>query len=253
MGLVIISGAASGIGRATVQKYLSTTGFSVIAIDKNQDALADVAKGLTLSQQERLHALVLDLCDEAALQQNLTELLIRFGGVSHVVVSHAVAIDNEIHENAKWDMVLSVNLQSTQRLLALLDPHMYEGGRVIVLSSVLGKAGKKVNTAYVSSKHALLGLVKALALDWAARKITVNAVLPCWVDTPMLRRELEPQARLLGLSVDRMLRQIRKRVPLRALISAEDVADTVMFLASPSAAMITAQGIVIDGGYGCGV
>lgn len=253
MSVVIVTGAAGGIGRATVEKYLVSTEFSVVAIDRNRAAMEELESSICPEQRHRLHSLALDLCDEAAVQSALLGQISRLGSVEHLVVSHAVAIENEIHESDKWDLILNVNLRATQRLLALLDQHLSDGGRVVLLSSVLGRAGKKVNTGYVSSKHALLGLVKALALDWAPRKITVNAVLPCWVDTPMLRTELKPQAALVGVSVDRMIRQIRKRIPLRSLVKAEDVANTIMFLTSPAAALITAQSIVIDGGYGCGV
>lgn len=248
--VILITGAASGIGAATVGRYLTETDFDVVALDVNLAGLSDLAEAF--EHTDKLHCLAMDLTDEAQIKQALPSLITKLGALHHIVISHAVGIENQITDNDKWDTILGVNLMATQRLLAMLEPQLQEGGRVVVMSSVLGRAGKAANTGYVTSKHALLGLVKALAMDWASRKITVNAVLPCWVDTPMLRNELQPQADLMGLPVKQLVRQIKKRIPLRELISANDVADTVMFLTSPQARMVTAQGIVIDGGFTCG-
>jgi NAD(P)-dependent dehydrogenase (short-subunit alcohol dehydrogenase family) len=250
---VIITGAASGIGAATVTKYLEQTDFDVIAVDINSDGLSALISDRPDAQQQRVTLITVDLTDHQSVSEKLIADVERRGGVDHVVISHAIGIENDIKDSATWDLVLNVNLHATQRLLAMLTDFILDEGRVVVMSSVLGRAGKAVNTGYVTSKHALLGLVKALAMDWAAKRITVNAVLPCWVDTPMLRRELEPQAAVMGLQVKQVIRQIKKRIPLRQLISASDVADTVMFLTSPAAKMITAQSIVVDGGFGCGV
>lgn len=253
---VIITGAASGIGAATVKKYLINTDFDILAVDLNQLAMAELMDELIAEYgaetSTRLTAINIDLTAQEAVKTHLVNTVKTRGNVDHIVISHAIGIENDITENEKWDQILGVNLHATQRLLSELAPLIADNGRVVVMSSILGRAGKAANSGYVTSKHALLGLVKGLALDWAERKITVNAVLPCWVDTPMLRKELAPQANLVGLPMKQMLRQIKKRIPLRSLIGADDVADTVMFLTSPSARMITAQGIVIDGGFGCG-
>lgn len=250
--LVLITGAASGIGRATAEKYLQCSQFNIIAVDSNDEGIADFCRAVDASLRHRLHPVVVDLTDYDAVSQAIAPLIAEYGGVDHVVISHAVSSENHIDENAKWDFILEVNLRSVQRLLSLLHEDIKDGGRVVVLSSILGRAGKIMNSGYVASKHALLGLVKALALDWARRKITVNAVLPCWVDTPMLRQELKQQAAMLGIPVENMLKKIRKQIPLRALITADDVAEVIYFLSSPAANMITAQSLVVDGGYGCG-
>ncbi|MFT6388288.1 MAG: NAD(P)-dependent dehydrogenase (short-subunit alcohol dehydrogenase family) [Cellvibrionaceae bacterium] len=251
--VVLITGAASGIGAATVAKYLSNSDFTVLAIDINQTALKRTAENYPTEQQSRIHTIAIDLTDYQEVPTILCKKLEAMGPLHHVVISHAISNDNDITDNNTWDRILDVNLHSSQRLLSLLAKYIHDGGRVVVVSSILGRAGKAANTAYVTSKHALLGLVKALAMDWASRDITVNAVLPSWVDTPMLHRELEPQAAFLGLSMTQMLRRVKKRIPLRKLISSDNVADTIMFLSSPAASMITAQSIVIDGGSGCGI
>ncbi|MGK0440357.1 MAG: 3-hydroxybutyrate dehydrogenase/3-oxoacyl-[acyl-carrier protein] reductase [Pseudohongiellaceae bacterium] len=249
---VIITGAASGIGAATVDKYLSQTDFEVVAIDLNQELLQTLHADCAEQARQRLSLLALDLTDREQCTQAFNQLIDTVKTIDHIVISHGIDRDHDITENATWDQILATNLHATQRLLSAFVNVISDGGRVVFVSSILGRAGKANNTAYVASKHALLGLTKGLALDLASRRITVNAVLPCWVETPMLLKGLEHQAALLGIPVKTLLRQIKKKIPLRALITAADVADTILFLTSPSASMITAQGIVIDGGFGCG-
>jgi NAD(P)-dependent dehydrogenase (short-subunit alcohol dehydrogenase family) len=90
-------------------------------------------------------------------------------------------------------------------------------------------------------------------LDVAPRKITVNAVLPAWVDTPMLRKEIALNAEKIGVDPEQMLRNAKKKIPLKRLTKSEDVANLIAFLASSEASSITAQSFTIDGGFTCGV
>ncbi|MEX0446963.1 SDR family NAD(P)-dependent oxidoreductase [Xenorhabdus sp. SGI246] len=243
----IVTGAASGIGFAVCQQ-LVVAGYYVIAIDINLDGLNE----LVSKSPEYIHPLQIDLVEEEALTRELVPL-VKGREIKGIVVSHGKADNNYIDQNDIWDSVLVTNLHSTQRLLSQVVPDIVSGGRIVIISSILGKVGATRNTAYCASKHALLGLTKSLALDLAERQITVNAVLPAWVNTPMLVKGLEPQAQLLGCSTSVLLKRAAKKIPLRRLITPQDVANTVMFFISPNAAMITAQGITIDGGEGGGM
>ncbi|MDC9620419.1 SDR family oxidoreductase [Xenorhabdus sp. XENO-7] len=242
----IVTGAASGIGYVVCQK-LVVAGYYVIAIDIEHDGLNQLVE----QSPEYIKAIQIDLTDENAIINEVFPL-IKSGNLQGIVISHGKDNSNDIGQSDIWDSILATNLYSTQRLLSHVVPEILLGGRVVIISSILGKAGKKHNSAYSASKHALLGLTKSLALDLAERQITVNAVLPSWVDTPMLVKGLEPQAKLLGCSTSALLKRIEKRIPLRRLVSPQDVANTVMFFISHDASMITAQGLVIDGGDSCG-
>ncbi|MBD2815202.1 SDR family oxidoreductase [Xenorhabdus sp. Flor] len=238
----IVTGAASGIGFAVCQKLVEA-GYYVIAIDMNRDGLNELVD----KSPEYIYPLQIDLVEDEILSRELIPL-VKEREIKGIVVSHGKADDNYIDQNDIWDLVLTTNLHSTQRLLSHIVPDIISGGRIVIISSILGKVGTTHNTAYCTSKHALLGLTKSLALDLAERQITVNAVLPAWVNTPMFVRGLEPQAKLLGCSTSVLLKRAAKKIPLRRLVSPQDVASTVMFFISPDAAMITAQGITIDGG-----
>ncbi|MBC8946352.1 SDR family NAD(P)-dependent oxidoreductase [Xenorhabdus indica] len=238
----IVTGAASGIGFAICQRLVAA-GYYVIALDINSEGLNELVK----QSSEYIYPLQIDLVEEHAIINQLMPL-IKEREIQGIVVSHGRADYNDIEQNDIWDLVLTTNLHSTQRLFSHIVPNIISGGRIVIISSILGKMGTTRNTAYCASKHALMGLTKGLALDLAGRKITVNAVLPAWVNTPMLVKGLEPHAQLLGCSTSVLLKRTAKRIPLRRLITPQDVAGTVMFFISPDAAMITAQGIIIDGG-----
>ncbi|CDH19382.1 SDR family NAD(P)-dependent oxidoreductase [Xenorhabdus bovienii] len=242
MSTFIVTGAASGIGFAICQKLISFK-YYVIAIDINRDGLDTLAE----QSPEYIQPLQIDLVDEKAVINELMPL-VKERELQGIIVSHGKAEDNDIDQNEIWDAVLATNLYATQRLLSHVVPDILSGGRIVIISSILGRIGTKRNTAYCASKHALLGLTKSLALDLAERQITVNAVLPAWVNTPMFVKGLEPQAQLLGCSTSALLKRTAKRIPLRRLVSPQDVANTVMFFISPDADMITAQGLTIDGG-----
>lgn len=243
----VVSGAANGIGKAIVLS-LVREGHQVFALDIDELNL----KLLKSEAPKQIHTFSVDITDCRAIESALRPVIknqMLFG----VILSHGIDNEHTISENSIWDNIIATNLTSTQRLLSLLCPVISHGGRVVVISSILGKVGRKNNSAYCASKHALLGITKALALELAPQRITVNAILPCWVDTKMLREGLTQQARMMGNTVPLLLKRIGKRIPLGRLVTTEDVAGSVDFLLSPAAAMITAQSLVIDGGDGCGV
>ncbi|QCT19985.1 SDR family oxidoreductase [Jejubacter calystegiae] len=243
----VVSGAANGIGKAIVLS-LVREGHQVFALDIDEQNL----NLLKLEAPKQIHTYTIDVTDFRAIERALLPV-VKEQTLFGVILSHGIDNEHTISENSIWDRIIATNLTSTQRLLSLLCPAISNGGRVVMISSILGKVGRKNNSAYCASKHALLGITKALALELAPQRITVNAVLPSWVDTKMLREGLAQQARMMGNTVPLLLKRIGKRIPLGRLISAEDVAGSVNFLLSPAAVMITAQSLVIDGGDGCGV
>jgi 3-hydroxybutyrate dehydrogenase len=127
-------------------------------------------------------------------------------------------------------------------------PLVAEGGRIINLSSVLGRFGVPGYTAYCASKHAVIGFTRALALELTARSITVNAISPGWVDTDMAVEGMTLGADAMGVSYEEFRRRAIKAVPIKRIIQPQEVAGLVRFLASPAAAAITGQTYNICGG-----
>lgn len=149
---------------------------------------------------------------------------------------------------AVWQAVLRTNLDGVFHGLEAALPHLPRGGRVVAVASGLGKLGRAGYGAYCAAKHGVLGLVRAAALEWAPRGITVNAVCPGWVDTPMARGDLARAAEQAHRPVAMLRAEAEAGIPLGRFVTAEEVADLIGFLASPAAAMITGEAYNLSGG-----
>lgn len=247
---VLITGAAKGIGQAVAQAF-NAPGQHLILLDLDLAGLRDWVADHPWQAGVETHGC--DVADLGALQALFKQLSARLGEVDVLVNSAGICTENEPEDLDNWHRVIAVNLHGTFQVTSLCLPLMADGGRIINMASILGRAGKVRNTAYCASKHGIIGMTKALALDLAPRRITVNAILPAWIDTPMLRSELATQAQIAGISERDILRNAKKKLPLRRFIEADEVAGMVLYLASPQAGGVTAQSLLIDGGAGLGM
>lgn len=151
-------------------------------------------------------------------------------------------------ETASWRRILDTNVWGTFLVTRQAAPLMADGGRIVNVSSVLGRFGVPGYTAYCASKHAVIGFTRALALELASRGITVNAICPGWVDTDMAARGMQAGAKAMGISFDAFRDQALGAVPIKRIIQPEEVANLVKFLASPETSAITGQTYNICGG-----
>ncbi|GAA2327056.1 SDR family oxidoreductase [Streptomyces caniferus] len=244
----VVTGAAQGIGREVALLLAASGAARLILLDRDAALLDTVVKEVHDLGADVVPVPV-DLRDRALVRTRLRTALRAAGRLDILVNNAGVADENGPDDETTWLRVLDINLHGTFAVTAACLEHLVDKGRIVNVSSILGKAGKMRNTAYCASKHGLIGYTKGLALDLAARGITVNAVLPGWIDTPMLRRELAAQADEIGADPVRMLRQARKSIPLRRLVEAREAAELIGFLVSDRAAAITAQSLTVDGGY----
>jgi len=147
-----------------------------------------------------------------------------------------------------WARILDVNLHGTWRVLRAALPFLTDGARILNMSSVTGRFGVAGNAAYSTSKHAVIGLTRSLALELAPRKITVNALCPGWVDTDMGRSGIARIAKSQKMTEDEGFELAGRMAPLGQVLSADEIAGLATYLASDEARNVTGQAIVIDGG-----
>jgi 3-hydroxybutyrate dehydrogenase len=250
---ILITGAAKGIGRAVAEDFAANGDNHLILLDLDLPQL----QGWVDEQQERIKARVethaANIADLPAMEAFFKQLGTQVRQVDVLINSAGICNENEPEDLHNWHKVISVNLNGTFYVTSLCLALIPDRGRIINMSSILGRAGKVRNTAYCASKHGIVGMTKALALDLASRQITVNAILPAWIDTPMLQGELATQAAIAGLTQEQIVRNAKKKLPMRRFIQSEEVAAMVRYLASPEAGGVTAQSLVIDGGVGLGM
>ncbi len=245
--VAIVTGAGSGIGRA-IAKALSTDGATVVVADRDQDAAASSAVDTGAEAQ------VADVADPAACRRLVDAVVAEHGRVD-VLVNNAglqhVAPLVEFPEE-RWDYLLSVMVDGPFHLTRAVLPGMIEGrwGRIVNIGSIHSLVASPNKVAYVTAKHALLGLTRATALEAGTHGITCNLVAPAYVRTPLVDRQVAEQAQLLGIDEAAVVDTVMlEPAAIRRLVEPAEVAAYVLFLCSPAAASITGSTQVIDGGW----
>jgi 3-oxoacyl-[acyl-carrier protein] reductase len=237
--IALVTGAAQGIGRA-IALELSRAGATLVLADINEAKLADVAAEIQAAggQAEPFR---LDVSSEESIKTAAKAILERFGKVEILINNAGITRDGLMMsmKRADWDLVLAINLTGpfllTQALLRPMIKNRW--GRIVNMASVVGRAGQAGQVNYSASKAGLIGLTMSLAREVASRGITVNAVAPGFIETPMTAVLDEKQT-------STMMAQI----PLNRQGKAEDIARAIKFLVSDDAAYITGHVLDVNGG-----
>jgi NAD(P)-dependent dehydrogenase (short-subunit alcohol dehydrogenase family) len=243
--VAVVTGAATGIGHAVARRFLEG-GFVVVGVGRREEAL-DEARRSFGELGRAFRCIALDVRDGAALSAALRP----YDAIDVVVANAGIVRQAKLADRdaaAAWRDVLSINLDGVFNTLQAVEPRLTRGGRVIVVSSGLGKLGRAGFGAYAASKHGVLGLARCLALELAPRGITVNAVCPGWVDTDMARSDLARFAVDRGRALAEIEAEAIARIPLGRFVTPAEVAHLVGWLASEEAAAITGQAFDISGG-----
>jgi 3-oxoacyl-[acyl-carrier protein] reductase len=162
------------------------------------------------------------------------------GPLDLLVANAGIGGPNEPGPDDRFDDIVQTNLYGTYWCVRAAEPHLPEGGRIVVTSSILARIGVPGYTGYCASKAALLGLVRSLAAELASRRIQVNAVCPGWVNTDMAWEGLDA---FPGMSREEAFEEAMREVPLGRMSEPEEIAGTVAWLCSPDAVGVTGQGI----------
>jgi 3-hydroxybutyrate dehydrogenase len=250
--VAFVTGAASGIGLAVAQA-LALEGARVALSDLRAEAVGKEADALA-AQGRSAVGLACDVTREAELTGALDEAARRLGPVDILVNNAGMQHVSPIESFPTEKFELLVRLMLVAPFVAT--KHVFAGmkerrfGRIVNVASINGLVGFAGKAAYNSAKHGVIGLTKVAALEGAPHGVTVNAVCPGYVDTPLVRNQLGDLARTRGVPVERVLEDvIFPLVPMRRLLSTKDVSDYVVFLASDKAGCVTGQAVVVDGGY----
>lgn len=236
--VAIVTGGAGAIG-AAVGKRLIDDGAQVVLIDRAADQLNSVVASLGSNASGAL----LDLADPAAIDKTAAELVARFGHIDILVNNAGILSNNKIADAPydEWRQIFAVNLDAAFLLTKAVLPAMraQKSGRVVMMSSFSAKSGGITSgTAYSTSKAALVGLTFTVARETAAEGITVNAIAPAYVMTPMVSEQLsaEQRAKLIA------------QIPVGRFCTPEEIAHVVSFLVSPLSGFITGEVIDVNGG-----
>lgn len=237
MRQVLITGGGSGIGRGIAQA-MADAGDAVTIAGRRMDALqeTDGGRGMT--------CLTCDVTDEASVNALFTQPY-------DVVIANAGAGKSMKLRDMPLDVFKStvdVNLMGTFLTFRAALQTMTRGGRLIAIASTAGLQGGPNISAYVSAKHGVIGLVRALATEVARDGITCNAVCPGFVDTPMGQAAAEGVAARFNISLDEATARITSGNPMRRMITVEEVVAAVTFLASEGASMVNGHTLSVSGG-----
>jgi ketoreductase len=248
--VALVTGGGTGIGKA-IAAQLAKNGVSVAIASRSQSRIATVASELTAAGLAAI-AVQMDVRDKAAVQRGVEEIVAKWGAL-HILVNNAgisglSLIDDE--DDSKWYDIVNTNLHGMYLVSKAVLKHIPDnsGGRIINVSSVLGKFGVPGYTAYCTTKHGMIGFTRALALEVVHRGITVNTICPGWVDTEMAALGINETAAAQGITPEQFKAAAIAAVPIRRFLDADEIAELVCYVASDAARGITGQAMNICGG-----
>ncbi len=246
--VAVVTGGASGIGRAIAER-LAADGAAVVIGD------IDVERGRQVAERHPgISFVATDTTspdDRSALLANVQalhgriDILVNSAGVQHVAPIHEFAPE-------RWEYLVQVHLVAPAMLIREVLPGMYARGwgRIVNIASINSLIAHPNKSAYVAAKHGLLGLTRAVALEAGPQGVTVNAVCPAFVRTPLVERQIEDLARTEGIPVEDVVSRVMTGpTAIRRLIEPAEVAAMVAYLCSDDAGAVTGSAQLIDGGW----
>lgn len=246
--VIVVTGGGRGIGRAIALAF-AAPGVTIVVAARTAGQLDETASEVRTRGGTAI-VLPLDVTEGQEVSDAVARVAAQVDRVDVLVNNAGIGGGEPVEQSdeAAWRRIIETNVIGAYLMTRAILPVMREGGRIINMSSVLGRFGVPGYTAYCASKHAIIGFTRALALELAPRAIAVNAVCPGWVETDMAVEGMTLGAQAMGTSYEDFRRRALKAVPIKRIIQPEEVARLVTFLASPESGSITGQTYNICGG-----
>ncbi len=237
--VALVTGASQGIGRDTALA-LAEAGAKVAVAARNEEKLSTLVADITAAGGTAV-AVKMDVAEAEQVKAGFKQVLEKFGRLDILVNNAAITRDGLAMRMKQddWEAVLRTNLTGAHLCIQQALPTMMKAraGRIINISSIVAQSGNAGQANYVAAKAGIIGLTKAIAIEMAARNITVNAVAPGFIETPMT-----------DVLPDKVKEELKTRIPLGRMGSARDVAAAIVFLSSDEAAYITGHVLNVNGG-----
>ncbi|WEN15429.1 3-hydroxybutyrate dehydrogenase [Rhodanobacter sp. AS-Z3] len=251
--VALITGAASGLGKAIAELY-AKQGASVAIADINQQAADQVAAEINAAGGKAI-GIAMDVSNEDAVNAGTDQVVATFGHLDILISNAGVQIINPIDQLAfaDWKKMLAIHLDGGFLTTKAALQHMYKddrGGIVIYMGSVHSHEASMLKAPYVTAKHGLLGLARTLAKEGAPHNVRSHVICPGFVRTPLVERQIPEQAKELGISEDEVIKNVMLKNTVDATFTTlEDIAQTALYLATFPSAALTGQSIVVSHGW----
>jgi 3-hydroxybutyrate dehydrogenase len=249
--VALITGAASGIGHGIAKNYVGE-GARVVIADLNVDGAAKAAE--ELGGKETAIGIAMDVTKEDQVNEGVEQAVKTFGRIDILVSNAGIQIVYPIEEFpfADWKKMLAIHLDGAFLTTKACVKHMYpqKSGVLIYMGSVHSHEASPLKAAYVAAKHGLLGLARVMAKEGAAHNVRANVICPGFVKTPLVEKQIPEQAKELGISEERVIKEIMLAETVdKEFTTIEDVADVAVFLAAFKTNALTGQSICVSHGW----
>ncbi|EGA90637.1 3-hydroxybutyrate dehydrogenase [Planococcus donghaensis MPA1U2] len=250
--VVLITGAASGIGYE-ISSDFAKAGAKIVLSDINEEAVVKAAETLK-SQGLDCIGIKCDVTDEEDIINVIEQTVAHYGSLDVLINNAGMQYISPIEEfpTEKYELLIRIMLVAPFIASKHAFPIMKKqgSGRIINMASINGLVGFAGKAAYNSAKHGVIGLTKVAALEGAEHGITVNAMCPGYVDTPLVRNQMNDLAKTRNVPLEKVFEEVLyPLIPQKRLLAVKEISDYTMFLASDKAAGVTGQAVVLDGGY----
>ena len=249
--VALITGAASGIGHGIAKTYVGE-GARVVIADLNAAGAAKAAE--ELGDKETAIGIAMDVTKEDQVNEGVEQTVTAFGRIDILVSNAGIQIVHPIEEFpfADWKKMLAIHLDGAFLTTKACVKHFYpqKSGVLLYMGSVHSHEASPLKAAYVAAKHGLLGLARVMAKEGAAHDVRANVICPGFVKTPLVEKQIPEQAKELGISEERVIKEIMLAETVdKEFTTIEDVADVALFLASFKTNALTGQSICVSHGW----